>query len=64
MVQNDSKHTEASFLLIPTDSFALQVVQVPRIAQTGDFRADNSHTNRLLYPCCACARGNNVQLCL
>ena len=46
-VQNDSKHTEASFSPIPKDSFALQVVQMPRsprlaifVTMTTDIQTD------------------------
>ena len=38
-----------------------------QISRTGDFCADNNnndtadrHTNRLLYPCCACEQGKNI----
>ena len=59
---NDSKHIQASLLLIPTDWLCLLVAQMPRsrdlaiFVVTTDGQVDKQ-TDRLLYPC-ACARGN------
>ena len=47
-VLKDSKHTEASFSPIPRDSFALQVVQVPRSSRLAIFMPTTDITLPLL----------------
>ena len=58
---NDSKHTEASFLAILTDTYTLymylRVAQMPRSPDLAIFvlTTDNDRQNRLHYPLRMCA---------
>ena len=50
----DSRHTEARFLLISTDSLCLQVAETPRSQDVATFMTDkNDH-----FTPCACAQSN------
>ena len=54
----ESKHTEASFSPISTDSLCLLVVQMPRSRDVAIF-VPTTDKNDCFTPC-ACARGNNL----
>ena len=56
---NDSKHTEAGFSAILTDTLYLRVAQMPRSPDLAIFVLTDNDDSDYITPC-ACARGNNI----
>ena len=59
---NDSKHTEASFSTILTDTLYLRVAQMPRSPDLAIFVLTTDNDRLFITPC-ACARGNKKCAC-